>query len=278
MKINKADRNAILSRLFGNNIARARERVAAVLIMLHISPNMLTFAGTTVTLAAAVCLGIGAGDRPPWHDKTSEVIGTSWYGVWGMAGIFLASCFDILDGAVAKNSNRITPLGGFLDSCLDRVSDAAVFLGIMIYYLYRPELPGANVFAIAAMVSLANALIISYVKARAENSIEKCPVGYWQRGERLAAIMIGLVCGHTGTVMIMLAILPALTVLRRFIFAARQLDRSHKKLPLLDPAKQTTGIMQLALWRYRRGSLPYDIVTASNIALILLIDLQAIYP
>ena len=99
MKINKADRNAILSRMFGDTIATAREYVAAALIFFHIGPNMLTFTGMAVTLAAAACLALGAGDRPPWHDNISGVTSVSWYGFWGMAGIFLASCFDILDGA-----------------------------------------------------------------------------------------------------------------------------------------------------------------------------------
>ncbi len=74
--------------------------------------------------------------------------------------------------------------------------------------------------------------------------------------------------------MVMLAVLPALTVLRRLIFAARQIHRKEKNLPLLDPAAPLTGIMRLALWRYRRGTLPYDLVTAFNICIILFVNVE----
>jgi len=49
-----------------------------------------------------------------------------------------------------------------------------------------------------------------------------------------------------------------------------------KNLPLLDPAAPLTGIMRLALWRYRRGTLPYDLVTAFNICIILFLDVEKI--
>lgn len=269
--IKRADRNAILSRLFGDSISLAREYVAAGLIKLHISANMLTLLGFLSTLAASIFLVFGAGDKPGTQEP-----GKSWYGLWAMALIFLASCFDILDGAVARNSQRITQLGGFIDSCLDRLADGAIFLGILIYYLYHPDIAHSNLFAIATVIALINSLTISYIKARAENSIDSCPVGFWQRGERLSAIMIGLACGHLATAIVMLAILPGFTVLRRFTFAARQLNRKDKNAPPLDPKAKLTGVMRLALWRYRRGSLPYDIATAFNIGLILTIELQPI--
>ena len=71
----------------------------------------------------------------------------------------------------------------------------------------------------------------------------------------------------------MLAISSAFTVLRRVIFAARQIKRMEESRPLLDPRPPLTGIWKLALWRYRRGTLPYDIITAANILIIILVDL-----
>jgi phosphatidylglycerophosphate synthase len=268
MAIIRANRNAIFTRLFGGSIAFAREKVAAVLITCHISPNLLTFFGLLASLAAAIFLAWGGGDAI----GTDE--GNSFHPILAAMMIILSSAFDILDGAVARNNKHITQLGGFLDSSFDRIADAAIFTGLLIYYLNHPETSHAKLLAVLSMVALANAEIISYLKARAENFIESCPVGYWQRGERIAAILIGLFSSHIETVIVMLAILPALTVLRRLIFAARQIARKDKNIPLLDPKAPLQGIMKLALWRYRRGTLPYDLVTAFNICIILFVDID----
>lgn len=269
--INKANRNAVFSRLFGNNIQRARQHVAALMIFLKVTPNTLTALGLVTTLVAGVSLALGAGDKV---GSPSLGPGSSWYGFAAALLLILASAFDILDGAVARISGRITKQGGFLDSCLDRVADAIIFIGIIIYYLHHPDVTYANWLIVASAIALANAELISYIKARAENFIASCPVGYWQRGERIAAIMIGLCSGHIAVVMVLLAVSSAFTVLRRLVFAARQIKRMEESRPLLDPAAPLTGIYKLALWRYRRGTLPYDIITAANILIILLVDLQ----
>jgi len=268
--INKADRGAIFSRLFGNNIQRARQYVAAAMIWLGVSPNVLTVLGMVTTFAAGGFLAMGAGDKV----GSSSVAGYSWWGFWGAMLIILASAFDILDGAVARTSGRITKQGGFLDSCLDRVADAVIFVGIMVHYLRHAEIPYAQWFVVASAVALADAEIISYVKARAENFIESCNVGYWQRGERIAGILIGLFSGHIAPVMVLLAISSAFTVLRRLVFAARQIKRMEESRPLLETRPPLRGIYKLALWRYRRGTVGYDLITAFNVVVILLVDLQ----
>jgi CDP-diacylglycerol--glycerol-3-phosphate 3-phosphatidyltransferase len=268
--ITNAERRAIFSRLVGNNIARAREVLAAGLVRLHINPNVLTVLGMIVTLAGSVFLALGAGDKI----GAGSTAGYSWHGFW--AGIFLvfANAFDILDGAVARVGKQATQWGGFLDSCCDRISDGAIFIAICIYYLLHNDQPHWELFTVLSIVALLHAELISYVKARAENIIPACPVGYWQRGERIAAIVIGLFSGHIATVMAMLAVLPAFTVLRRMLFARQQIRRLEKGQPLLDPRAPLKGIMRLALWRYRRGTIQYDLITAANIAIILFVDLQ----
>jgi phosphatidylglycerophosphate synthase len=267
---NYTERRAVFTRLFGNNIARAREFLAKGLIKLRIEPNTLTILGTIVALAGAVFLALGAGDKIGAPSRA----GYSWYGFW--AGIILvcANAFDMLDGAVARGSNRTTKWGGFLDSCCDRISDGAIFIGICIYYLLRRDVPHREIFAILSMAALLNAELISYVKARAENYIEYCGVGYWQRGERIAAIIIGLFTGHVATVVVMLAVLPAFTVLRRMLFARQQIRRLETGQPSLDPRAPLKGFMRLALWRYRRGTIQYDLITTAIIAVILFVDLQ----
>ena len=263
-----AERSAIFSRFFGVNISRARDRVATWLIKLHISPNTLTICGLLVTIAAAGFLTAGAGDAP------GNGGGKSWWGVIAALILIGASAFDMLDGAVARIRGQMTRRGAFLDSCCDRLADGAIFLGIMTYYLRHPEAHNSQLFAILSIITLINAQCISYVKARAENFIESCPVGYWQRGERMVAILLGLFSGHIATVMILLAISSSFTVLRRMVFGYRQIHRSEQNQPLANPKARATGIYRLALWRYRRGSLPYDLITAANICFILFVDLQ----
>jgi len=269
-EVKRSQRSAIFTRFFGNNIARMREIVAAGLIKLHIGPNALTITGLIFTLAATVLLAMGAGDKI----GSTNLPGHSWLAFWA-AFILIAACgCDMLDGAVARNRNLSTQMGGFLDSCIDRISDAVVLLGIMIYFLYHGDIAYNNLFAVACVVALTNSELISYTKARAETIIEKCPVGYWQRGERLAAVLIGLFCGHIATVMVMLAILPGFTALRRIIFSCRQIHRQENNLPLIDTSQKPQGINKFLPWNYRRGTLPYDLLTAAHISMILLIDLQ----
>jgi len=271
-KIKKANREAVFSRLFGNNISRAREIVARGLIRLHIGANTLTMLGLLFTLVGGFFLALGAGDTI----GSRHIDGHSWYGFWAGIFLILACACDMLDGAVARNLNRMTRVGAFLDSCVDRISDGVIFIGILIYYLQHPDAEHGQLLAILSVIALVNALLISYTKARAENFIENCGVGYWQRGERQAAILIGLFSGQIATVVVMLSVLTVPTVLRRMIFALRQIHRKENHLPLLEPRGKLQGIMKLALWRYPRGTLPYDIVTAVNIAIILFVDLPEI--
>ena len=266
----KADRSAIFSRLFGNNIARLRDFLSKSQPGSHINPNILTWLGMIVTLIGSFFLALGAGDRV----GSSDTPGNSWFGLTAGLIIILANVFDILDGAVAKCNNRITKRGGFLDSSLDRISDGAIFTGIMIYYINHPEITCYRLWATLAVVVLINAELTSYVKARAENILDSCPVGYWQRGERIVAVLLGLFSGHMATVMILLAVSSAFTVGRRMLFAYRQIKRQETNQPLLTPYQLSNSWLRWMPWLYRRGTLPYDLATATNILLILLVDVQ----
>ena len=267
---NQTHRSAVFSRLFGKNIARARQLVARGLIKLNIAPNALTLVGLILTLCAAFFLARGAGDKignpvSPQH---------SWGGFIAGLILILAAACDMLDGAVARTTKKCSRLGAFLDSACDRLADGAIFTGILIYYLQHPNLPHGATFATLTMIALINAQTTSYIKARAENFIQNCSVGYWQRGERIAAILIGLFSGHIATVMSLLAIMPAFTVLRRFLFARQQIYRLENHLPLLDPNAPLKGIWKLALWRSPRGTWQYDLIAAANILTIIMIDAQ----
>ena len=100
--------------------------------------------------------------------------------------LLLCGAADMLDGAMARLGNKVTRFGAFLDSTVDRYCDVLLFLGIGIYYARQ----GNVTYQVLAMVGMANALLISYTKARSEDFIPSCRVGYWERGERSAALLI----------------------------------------------------------------------------------------
>jgi len=180
----------------------SRDALARRLLGLGVGPNALTITGLVFTAAAAICLAQGAGAEP----RTLAGVGQSWWRLW--AGIFLLLCgaADMLDGALARLGGKMTKFGAFLDSVVDRYSDIMLFLGIVLYYARLENLT----YQVLATVGMANALIISYAKARAEDFIPSCRVGYWERGERFAALTIATFAGGIPAVLWELAIFPFL--------------------------------------------------------------------
>src|SRR2546429_6660624 len=143
---------------------------ARALIRWGVSPNTITTAGALVVIASAVAFGMGK-----MH--------------WG-GGLLLASgLFDILDGQVARNGNRVSAFGAFYDSTLDRVGETAVFLGIALWFVQggvpAARMPLAVGLAIAA---LSSSMLVSYTRARAEALGIECRVGIAQRAERFLVL------------------------------------------------------------------------------------------
>ena len=125
----------------------------------------------------------------------------------GAAILALSGLLDLLDGALARNSGRVTGFGGVLDSVTDRYVDAAVFISL--------GAAGFNWFLVSA--ALLGALMVSYTRARAEKVIPRCDVGIAERAERLLVMIIGLVTGFIDTALILTAALSHFTVLQRLV-------------------------------------------------------------
>ena len=247
----------------------ARDLVARGLIALGVRPNTLTLAGFACTLATGVFLAMGAGDRLTgtglWGEfltrHNPESIGLSAWNLWAAAGLFLCSACDMLDGAVARIGKLGSAFGAFLDSTTDRFSDFAIFVGIAIYYAWR----GNVTFTLLAMVSICNGYAISYTRARAEDIIERCRVGYWQRGERTAAVLISVLAFNVPALLYQQAISPAFTAWRRIWY-------THQVLAGKTPREHPRGgtwFDRIQLWKWPRMSLPYDVITALNIAFLI---------
>lgn len=136
-----------------------------------IPPNVLTIIGVTINMGCGVLFGFGE---------------FFWAGIV----LIVANLFDMLDGNVARLTNRVTKYGSFLDSTLDRLSDMGSFLGIMIFYTrLTPFHSTLNVFlAGAGMVA---SVLVSYTTARSEGLGVKANVGFLQRPERVVLLIIG---------------------------------------------------------------------------------------
>ena len=80
---------------------------------------------------------------------------------------------DMVDGRVARETNRVTRFGGFFDSVLDRYSDLALLMGLLVYYgnISRPF------YVVLTAIVMTGSVMVSYTRARAENTIPSCKVG-----------------------------------------------------------------------------------------------------
>ena len=126
----------------------------------------------------------------------------------------LTSLFDMLDGAVAKATGKVTKFGGFLDSTVDRYSDALILIGIALFLKEH---------YILVMVVIIGSIMVSYTRARAENIIEKCEVGIAERAERLIVLMLATLLGVLGVnlfyeALLFLAVITHGTVLQRVLY------------------------------------------------------------
>jgi CDP-diacylglycerol--glycerol-3-phosphate 3-phosphatidyltransferase len=247
----------------------ARDRIAAGLVRLRVSPNALTLVGLGFTTAAGVFLALGAGDlltgRGIWGSflrrHNPDYIALSPWNLAAAGCLLLSAAMDMLDGAVARIGNCGTKFGGFLDSTIDRFSDFVIFAGIATYYAWH----GNVTYVLLAMISFCNAFAISYTRARAEDLIEQCRVGYWQRGERMAAVLIASLSFNIPALLWQQAISPAFTVWRRIHYTWRV---TRGRTPIKHPMDGRLW-HRIQPWFWPRMSMPYDIITGANILFLI---------
>ena len=113
-----------------------------------------------------------------------------YFEMWtiGSCLFLLFSFFDALDGSLARRKNTATPSGAFLDSVMDRFSDSAILFAIILYGFNV----GKREIFVLGLLALIASLIISYIKAKAENLIEFGSIGLLQRPERILIIFLML--------------------------------------------------------------------------------------
>ena len=168
--------------------------IVRLALALHVTANTVTVLGLVITVVAAIL--IGSGDL--------------------LAGALIlmgGSLLDAVDGALARATGGGTPFGGFLDSTIDRASEAIVYAGIAVYYLQQAASPTWPV--LAAFIALTGSFLVSYSRARAEGIGVSAAVGIAPRTERLVLIIAGLGLAGLGigpALIAVLWIIAALTV------------------------------------------------------------------
>lgn len=205
----------MLGEQIGNVGTRAADAIVRAIASLRPNPNHLTFAGLLINVAAGIIFGFG------------------YFFVGGLVLLF-ANIFDILDGKVARYTNRVTKFGAFFDSVMDRYSDIIVLLGIIIYYS-RDTVDHSTLYVALTGIGLVGSVLVSYTRARAENLIPGCKVGFLERPERVVLLIIGSLTEigpqdnfflhKMHAVIWVLAVLSHWTVVHRVYHTWRELER-----------------------------------------------------
>jgi len=130
--------------------------------------------------------------------------------------VLVSGTFDILDGAVARATNRVSKFGALFDSSLDRYAELVVYFGIASYYFQQGYDYRDGIFIIIALAT-AGSLMVSYVRARAEGLGFECKVGMMQRPERIVLLGSGAIIHPAvlGSFLFLIAVLANLTAVQR---------------------------------------------------------------
>lgn len=146
------------------------------------------------------------------------------HGYFVQAGIFiaLAGVLDALDGGVARYTGRVTKFGAFLDSTLDRVSEAALYGGLLWWYAQQQ----AQLELMLVYVTIVGSLMVSYTRARAEGIDVECKVGLFTRFERVVVLVLGLLSQQMTIALFVLASFSSFTALQRIWHVYLETSRS----------------------------------------------------
>src|ERR1700682_1184679 len=178
-------------------VRRRAEALMSAVGRVPLTPNQVTVVGMILTFVAASLISFGQ---------------LRWAGVV----LILAGTCDILDGALARSTNKSYTYGAFLDSTLDRYSEGAIYLGLAAYFVGMGG-PLGRWLVLATLAAMAGSFLVSYVRARAQSLGFTCDSGVFARPERVVVTVIGLIFGGVVlyAVVFLLAVLTNLTALQR---------------------------------------------------------------
>jgi len=188
-------------------LGRLVDPVADALLRLRVPPDAVTVMGTLGVVVGALA----------FFPRGMFFVGT--------AVVFFSVLTDLVDGAMARRLGQTGPFGAWLDSTCDRVADAAIFTGLVLWFSGAGEdrlLVGVTLFC------LVGGSVVSYAKARAEGLGLTCDVGLAERAERLIFVLLGTLLagvgltGALGVALWLLAVATAVTVVQRLVEVRRQ--------------------------------------------------------
>jgi CDP-diacylglycerol--glycerol-3-phosphate 3-phosphatidyltransferase len=183
------------------------EKIVAAITATGINPNVLTLFGLIVNFWAAALFAIG-------KFRSAALV------------IFFAGFLDMLDGQVARRAKRVTAFGAFFDSTLDRYSDMALYMGLLVYYAVN----GRSAYVILAAVATAGSVMVSYSRARAESLIPTCKVGFMERPERVVLLILGGLFDRMAPALWVISVVSTITVIHRIVYTWQE-TKAGRTLP-----------------------------------------------
>jgi CDP-diacylglycerol--glycerol-3-phosphate 3-phosphatidyltransferase len=190
----------------------------------RVSPDALTITGLALN-GVACALFASAGGR--------DFVAPAMLRLGGVVAL-VASIFDMMDGRVARLRGRGTKFGAYLDSTMDRYSDMVLFLGLLLLYARMDR----TFHMVLVWVAAFGSFMTSYARARAESLIPRCTVGFLERPERIALIVIGALANRMSMVLWIIAILANVTAIQRVVFTYVELKRGW---PRVTPDESESG-------------------------------------
>jgi len=179
---------------------RITDPMVRILSKSGITPNALTFINLALNIVAAYVIATG-------HLLLGGVL------------VLVAGLFDLFDGALARFTKQTTRFGAILDSVADRISEAAILCGLLIWYIPQEE---ASLEIVLIFVVLIGSFLVSYIRARAEGLGWQCQVGLFTRAERVIVLAIGLLINQIFIALCVLVIFVFITVVQRLIYLRKQ--------------------------------------------------------
>lgn len=195
----------------GSGFSKVLSSLVRLLTLSGIHPNVLTLIGLVVNGAAA------------WILARGEFL-------YGGLIILGAAVFDLTDGAVARSANKVTRFGAFLDSVMDRYSDLILLTGLLVHYARIERFS----YIVLTAVVMTGTVLVSYSRARAENLIPNCKVGFMERPERIVLLIIGALFNRMAPVLWVMAVLSNLTVIHRIVHTWKE-SRKRAEVEVSDP-------------------------------------------
>jgi len=179
---------------------RITDPIVGILSKSGITPNALTL----ISLALNIV--------------TAYVIATGHFILGGVL-VLVSGLFDLFDGALARYTKQTTKFGAILDSTVDRISEAAILCGLLIWYVPQE---GTSLEIVLIFVVLIGSFLVSYIRARAEGLGWQCQVGLFTRAERVIVLAIGLLINQIFIALCVLVVFVFITVVQRLVYLWKQ--------------------------------------------------------